>query len=127
MPKPGAGAVGCDNKPHDGFYLSTSCGIPSIALDYDYPDVIMTLNVSITQGATFTMNYTACTQTLGAVLNGCAPFNATAGQTLWKYGGNETVDDGAGNAALFSMRLTSNPGNPGNQPGDPGTTSMIGS
>lgn len=33
-----------------------------------------------------------------------------------KYGGNETVDDGAGHTALFSMKLTSDPGSPGNQP-----------
>lgn len=36
-----------------------------------------------------------------------------------------TVDDGAGHEALFSLKLTSDPGNPGNQPGDPGTTSTM--
>lgn len=37
-----------------------------------------------------------------------------------KYGGNKTVDDRAGDTALFSIKLTSNPGSPGNRPGDPG-------
>ena len=116
--------VGCDNKHHSGFYLSTSCAIPSIALDYDYPDVIMTLDISIAEGSVFTVNATSCNSVLSNVLNDCAPKStppsSPPGTILMKYGGNETLDDGMGHAALFSMKLTSNPGNPGNQPGDPG-------
>ena len=41
-----------------------------------------------------------------------------------KYGGSKTLDDGPKHAALFSLKLTSNPGNPGNQPGDSGTSTM---
>lgn len=112
--------VGCDNKNHNWFYLSTSCDIPSIALDYNYPDVIMTLNISIIQGSVFTVNATSCNSTLSNVLNDCKPLSAPTVTTLMKYGGNKTLDDGMGDAALYSMKLTSNPGNPGNQPGDPG-------
>ena len=114
--------VGCDNKHHDGFYLSTSCDIPNLALDYYYPGVIMTLEVAITKGSIFTVNETTCDQALHAVLNYCPPPSAVPGETFMKYGGNKTVDDGAGHTALFSMKLTSNPGSPGIQPRDSGNT-----
>ena len=116
--------VGCDNKHHNGFYLSTICDIPSIALDFDYPDVIMTLNISIAEGSVFTVNATSCNSALSNVLDDCGPLSTPSGTplgtTLMKYGGNMTLNDGMGHAGLFSMKLTSNPGNPGNQPGDPG-------
>ena len=35
------------------------------------------------------------------------------------------MDDGAGHTALFSMKLTSDPGSPGNQPGDPGKIAQL--
>lgn len=57
-------SVGCDDKYHPGFYLSTSCDIPNIGLDYNYPDVIMTLEVAITKGSIFTVNETTCNHEL---------------------------------------------------------------
>lgn len=114
--------VGCDNKHHNGFYLSTSCDmhIPNTSVDFNYPDVIMTLGIAITKGSIFTINETTCNQVLLTILNYCPPRAAVSGKPFMKYGGNKTVDDGAGDAALFSMKLTSDPGSPGNQPGDPG-------
>lgn len=75
-------SVGCDDKYDGGFYLSTSCEIPNVPLDYNYPDVIMTLEVAITKSSTFAANETICNQGLLTVLNYCPPAMRHRGKSL---------------------------------------------
>ena len=76
--------VGCNNQNHDGSWLSFNCNhpVPSISLQYHYPDVTLWLNISLASDSTsFTIDGTQCNSALGTVLNGCP---LTSGTPLLK-------------------------------------------
>lgn len=70
-----------------------------------YPGIIQYFNISLAQGTSFLVSEKECTDTLGAVLNGCPPTETTDGQPLLKYGGSLAVGDGRGNVADFMITI----------------------